>query len=417
MNTELIALCIQTGVPVLVIGDSGIGKTEVAGQIAKKLNRLHESWSMAQMGDEQFMGLMVPNRETGVTDLYPVSLGRTLMSKGFVIVNAHTGEKTGETFSGLNAFDRAKLRAHELGEDFEAQALPSPGGVIILDELASARPRTRGAALTLIQSRMLGSQKLPDNVSFVCLSNDPAKAEGGSDFRAAVSSRFCWDFAEYDVKATANYFRGGPGFMANCPVIPDDWKETRLQGVMSLIASFIERNPALANAEPPPHDASKPFPCPRTWENAGKLLAALRSIERPYNSDLGYKAVAGCVGEGAATSFMTWIREMNLPDPEHILGLAQEKKVDIAVKMIPERADRMSVSLDSIAAAAVRKHASRADRWKAAWKIIGELLDSHQDIAMSSVDILGSIAPPDGTFPEEAVKILQIRRQANLAIR
>lgn len=377
MNSELIALCIQTGVASLVIGDSGIGKTEVVAQIADKLKRKHEAWSMAQLGREDFTGIMVPNKETKVADLYPISLGRTLTTP-------------------------------------EAQ---EAGGVLILDELASAPSRTRGAALTLIQSRMLGSHKLPDSISFVALSNHPEKAEGGSDFRAAVSSRFCWVYAEYDVKATTDYFRGGPGFLAKVPLLPSNWREGYLRSALSIVASFIERNVALANAEPPPHDAAKPFPCPRAWENTAKLLAAVRAIGKPYNSDLAYAAVAGCVGEGAASAFQTWLRAMNLPDPEQILSLAVQGKTKEAFELIPSRADQFSVALDSVAVSAVSPHAQQAERWHAAWKLMGKVFADHQDIAMATADILAMIPPPDGKFPAEAQQIFTIRRQANLALR
>lgn len=377
MNTELIAICIQTGVPALVIGDSGIGKTEVATQIATALKRKYESWSMAQLGREDFTGIMVPNRETGMADLYPVSIGRTLLSE-------------------------------------EAK---QAGGVLILDELASAPARTRGASLTLIQSRQLGSHTLPDSVSFVCLSNDPAKAEGGSDFRAAVSSRFCWVPAEFNLKATTDYFRGGKGLMVTVPVVPETWKTSFFLPAKSIIASFMERNPGCANNEPAPHDSAKAFPCPRSWENAAKLLAATRALGRPYNSDLGYAAIEGCVGEGAATAFMTWVREMNLPDPEVILDLAAKGDIDAAFKMLPERTDQLSVALDAVATAATMQHANRAARWHSAWKLMNPVFDKHQDIGMATVDILTSISSPDGKFPAEAAKILTIRRQANLSLR
>ena len=122
-----------------------------------------------------------------------------------------------------------------------------------------------------------------------------------------------------------------------------------------LIAAFLHVRPALASA--PPTDAVSAghgWPSPRTWEMAGRLMAAAGAAGA--SGDARSALIRGAVGDGAGVEFLAWLVEMDLPDPEQALA-------DPASFRLPERGDRAYAALAAIASAVASN--PTPERWTA----------------------------------------------------
>ena len=110
-----------------------------------------------------------------------------------------------------------------------------------------------------------------------------------------------------------------------------------------LVAAFLRVRPALACAPPTdPATAGRGWPSPRTWEMTARLWAAADAAGA--GGETRSALVRGCVGDGAGVEFLTWLAEMDLPDPEAVLA-------DPASFALPERGDRAYAALAAVAAA------------------------------------------------------------------
>ena len=138
------------------------------------------------------------------------------------------------------------------------------------------------------------------------------------------------------------------------PVLPDGWQAEEIM-CRGLIAAFLHVRPALASA--PPTDAVSAghgWPSPRTWEMAGRLMAAAGAAGA--SGDARSALIRGAVGDGAGVEFLAWLVEMDLPDPEQALA-------DPASFKLPERGDRAYAALAAIASAVASN--PTPERWAA----------------------------------------------------
>ena len=78
--------------------------------------------------------------------------------------------------------------------------------------------------------------------------------------------------------------------------------------------------------------------------------------------------IAGCIGEGPAREFATYVREADLQDPEQILA-------DPSAYRHPARGDLAYIAMNSVMLAT--KANLTEPRWRAAWEFLGALKDQH----------------------------------------
>ena len=379
-NVKLISICMQMGlqggdrVVFMLVGEPGIAKTKGVEAIARKLNKELgipfgcEIWSGPQIQAEDAAGLPVPNLEEGVTRLLPLRIGHDVM--------------------------------------------PIGAGVLCIDEFGSLSPSQEAAFLNMLQGGRLGEQTLPNAIAMGGMMNpEEAGAAAGRALSAAAANRLVWVPWTLDSQAWFDYMLGGEGLSAEIKVLPKDWEESHGHIARSLVVSFLRKNPGQLQNMPPEHDASKAWPSPRSWETASRLLAAILSTGESEKSDLANLAVSGCVG-AAAEPFMSWLINLDLPDPEEVLA-----NPDKADKLLPmKREDHLAVSLEAMAVAACQDREDLKERWETAWEILTPIFIDRKDVGIEAAKTLARIMTrpelKDAKRPKETFMVYDILKEA-----
>jgi hypothetical protein len=359
----------------ILVGDPGIAKTKgieaICANLSEKLKMPFpaEIWSGPQIQAEDAAGLPVPDLVSGTTRLLPLRIGD--------------------------------------------KVIPAGAGVVMIDEFGSLQPAQEAAFLNFLQGGKLGERTLPNSIALCCAMNPADIASNGRELGLAASNRLVWIPWKLDLEAWHDYMLGGKGLATDIEILPKDWEEKFKHIAASMVVSYTKRNPSATHEKPPTHDSSRPWPSPRSWETAARLLAAVMSLGERKESDLAHLAVAGCIGEGAAEAFMEWMIKLNLPDPEELLA-----HPDRADKLLPERHDHRSVTLEALAVAACQDREDKIKRWETAWAIVGPVFIQQNDVGMEAARILAkALSDPrlkGAKRPPETREVEAILRKAGL---
>ena len=90
-----------------------------------------------------------------------------------------------------------------------------------------------------------------------------------------------------------------------------------------------------------------------------RLLAAAVAVNA--SSETRRNLVIGCVGDGVGLEFLTWLQELDLPDPEAALR-------DPETVVFPDRGDRLYAAVSAVASAVAAD--PTPDRWLAGWRVL-----------------------------------------------
>lgn len=334
--------CVR-GLPILLWGDPGVGKSDRIEETATRLGLHCEVAFPSTQQPEDVTGVLVPDGKGGAQKVCLLDSVNTLSKLG--------------------------------------------SGVLFVDELTGARPATQGAWLGAILKRQFGDVKMPGAVRIIAAANPPEQAAGGGDLELPMANRFAhftvpkpsgnqwttWllsedapretSIADYDDILIRNWSRA--------------WARSR-----GLFAGFAKRAGDLLHAVPEEGSPNRgrAWPSPRTWYYAARAAAtcfALNGVLRdefdnPINGDdLALDFVSACVGAGAAVSFATWMKEANLPDPKDVLdnGWAPDKK----------RLDRTIAVYTAMTAyvLSLKEPKARVEYANKAWKVLGVAVDAH----------------------------------------
>jgi hypothetical protein len=178
------------------------------------------------------------------------------------------------------------------------------------------------------------------------------------------------------------------------PKLPENWK-AHLTETRALITGFIQSRPQFLMAYPEDEaQAGKAWPSPRSWDLAAHLLAAVKAARA--DEDCSLELVSGAVGEGVTIEYMTWQRELDLPDPEELLKDPKKFK-------LPKRGDQTFAVLGSVVSAAVAN--LTAERWLAAWEVLSKAAkDGAVDIGAAAAKSLVQAKRGDLPLPVEQIK-------------
>jgi hypothetical protein len=327
-----------------------------------------------------------------------------------------------------------------------ARRLASAGtGLLFLDELTTAPPAVQAALLRVVLERTVGDLSLPADVAVVAAANPPEQAADGWDLSAPLANRLCHLRWEVTPQAVADGLANGwapprvprlpdgwavtekasRGVVAaflrarqavadglangwappRVPRLPDGWAVTE-KASRGVVAAFLRARPALAIAPPASAaDAGRGWPSPRTWEMAARLLAAADAAGAGGQARAAL--VLGAVGDGAGAEFLSWLVEMDLPDPEQVLA-------DPDAFVVPERGDRAYAALAAVAAAVAAQPTPQ--RWAAAWRVLGRCVPGAQDVAASAAMTLARCRPAGVVeLPPEIAMFAPLVRDAGLA--
>jgi hypothetical protein len=288
-------------------------------------------------------------------------------------------------FAGLPVVGRDKFKdqngnefpiVHFAPPRFASEAC-SDGGLIFLDEITTAPPAVQAALLRAVLDLAFGDLQLdPTKVAICAAANPPELAAGGWDLAPPLANRFRHRSFTLDpqkwIEEFPNYWGSAPKLGYQKLELDDQyWAKAR-----SMVAGFVRHRPSKL-LDIPKEETRRgcAWPSPLTWDFASRQLGAILADNQPPTEALPY--VADCVGEGAATEFMAWCREVDLPDPWELLKKPESFKV-------PNRSDILFAVLSSVATAAVNN--LTVSNWNAAWKIFAAAANSgHKDVAASSI--------------------------------
>lgn len=206
--------------------------------------------------------------------------------------------------------------------------------VWFLDDLGQASPAVQASYMQLLLARQVNGHKLPECITFVAATNRRSDRAGVQGILTPVISRF--------------------GAVIGIEVSTDDWSEWALgANLPAELISFIRFRPDLLHLQDTRKvDDMENFPCPRTWEFAGK------AIQMGLPEILEFAALAGAVGEGTAIelrAFLSMVRS-NLPNPDSII-------MDPDNANIPERPDLLWAVSTALAKKATETNCGRIFRY------------------------------------------------------
>ncbi len=275
-------------------------------------------------------------------------------------------------------------------------------GVLFLDELSTAPPAVQAALLRVVLERVVGDLDLPAEVAVVAAANPPEQAADGWDLSAPLANRLCHLTWEINPRLVADGLAGGWA-PPRIPELTGDWVAAEIMA-RGLVAAFLRVRPALACAPPTdPATAGRGWPSPRTWEMTARLWAAADAAGA--GGQTRSALVRGCVGDGAGAEFLTWLAEMDLPDPEEVLA-------DPASFTLPDRADRAYAALAAVTAAVTAD--LTPDRWAAGWRVLGAAATSAPDVAAAAARVLARHRPDGAALPPEIRLFAPVLRDAGL---
>lgn len=310
---------IEANVPVIVVGEPGTAKTAMIEQvIGPKLN-MHVETTIVSIRDITDISGLPVVRDDGVF-MAPASFVRRIK------------------------------------EAYERTGRPV---IHFWDEISTAPPACQAGALRCINENRYGDEHLP-YVRHVAAMNPSHTSAGGGELTAPLANRFCHLPWAVDTGMWV------------------EWAMLRSQSHVT-IGGYIRNKPqALLNV---PKDESKlgsPWPSPRTWDMAGRLMES--NVLMGGSRDNEIMLVSGCIGEGHSIEFLNWRNTLDLPDPEMLLKNPEKFKV-------PDRGDVTFTILGSVTHAVLNKLTK--ERYLSAWQVF-HIAATHgkKDIAAGSVSQL-----------------------------
>ena len=364
LQLEILNICIEASVPIFLEGNPGTAKTALVGGLLRSLDRHMET---------VLLSLREPADVGGLMDRTP---------EGVVLLAPAWAQNCA----------KAKRAA------------------VFFDEATHATPLTQAAAGRAVLERRVGDCDMGMHTSMV-LAGNPASSGGCSPIIEMLANRFLrlvWaPPLESFLEGLLTGFAPPVGFR-----LPENW-EDGIPTVRAHLASFLRKNPKLAETSAEEAAEMPSYPSWRSWgDMVARTLAAAASVGHGPRSEVASMIVRGCVGEAAATAYITWVQTQDLADPEEVLAAA-------ATYTLPTRGDRVCTLLDSVVAAALAK-GTRTDkeiaaRYAAAWIVLGRVMDAgSKDLAVPAATTLARSRPPFCAVPAEAAKLHSILTAAGL---
>ncbi len=261
--------------------------------------------------------------------------------------------------------------------------------LVFFDEVNTATPATQNALMNVVLTGRVGQFSLGKNVMFIAAANPPEQNSGAWDLSAPLANRFAhlrWP-VDFDAWRTG-YLQG---WATTAPLKTDGADDARRGYFRAIQTAFLARRQGwLCRVPDDDISASVGWPSPRSWERMAECFAIAEKVG--VSERVQALITEALIGPAAAVEFLTYMRDMDLPDPEALL--ANPKSL-----LLPERTDQQFACLESVAAAVMNKNTAK--RWKAAFSVCIEAASQGTpDIAATAARSLIACRPPNTRLPE-----------------
>lgn len=331
LTHEAAALAVQAGIPTMLWGDPGIGKT---------------SWLEA--------------------------LGRTMGAKVFTVIGS---TKDPADIGGLMRID-GTLTPPSWAREIQERSMAGQRSVLFLDEFSSMTPMVHSALLRVVREKIAGECDMdPANgplkgraVHVVCAANPRGHGASAIDLPPPAANRMI--HLEWP---TPNALTYGLGLIlgwpkANLPELPDDWQKSEVaKSSRKMIGDFVKiRRSLLFKLPDGKSERGRAWPSPRSWEIAADALGAAQVAGASF--DVSMILIKGAVGAGPGEEFNSWMKNQDLPDPEAVLA-------DPTI-WTPDESRRWMIHIVANGVCAAYQAKPTPERWDACWAFFGHIVDT-----------------------------------------
>ena len=261
--------------------------------------------------------------------------------------------------------------------------------LVFFDEVNTAAPATQNALMHVVLTGHVGQFSLGKQVRFIAAANPPERNAGAWDLSAPLANRFAhlrWP-VDFDTWRDG-YLRGWPTI---APLDVEPPSDRRRSYQRALQTAFLARRQGwLCKVPDDDTAASAGWPSPRTWEWTAECFAI---ADHAGASQSVFALIAeALLGAAAATEYMAYIRDLDLPDPEALIA-------DPDSFVLPSRDDQKFACLDAVAVAVISN--CTAKRWKAAFTVCIRAAErGSPDIAAAAARTLVAGRPSGARLPE-----------------
>lgn len=321
----------QAGVPALIWGPPGIGKTAIMTQIARMLD---------------------------------------LPLEVVILSIREPSEVAGIPFVNNNKV--------EIAPPLWAQRLLKAGkGIVFFDELTTAAPSVQAAALRVVLDRVVGDTCLPPDVRIIAAANQTKYISGGWDLTPPLANRFIHlDYKGPTSNEWAEWMLLGENKKLKVDKMDKNMLNRQLSKLRGLSTTFLTRKNGAALGPTIPEDpeqASRGWPSPRSWEMAIRACASSRALKLD-----DYDILIGALGPGIAKEFKAFEAYADLPDPQELIDGKAEFKHN------KSRLDRTVAVLSTLATYATTTHTVVPK----VWTLIENISKNSLDLAIPAVRVL-----------------------------
>jgi len=240
-----------------------------------------------------------------------------------------------------------------------------------------------------VLARRVAQFELGDNVLFMAAANPPEQNSGAWDLTAPLANRFAhlrWpiDFDSW----REGYLEGWPAPKALAVEPPS---KSELMYHRSLQIAYVKRFPKhLCDVPTDDTAASAGWPSPRTWERLAECFAI--ADDAGVSEDVKTVIAEALIGPAAAPQFLSFLRNMNIPDPEDLLADPMSLK-------LPKKSDQQFACLEAVGAAVLANPTTA--RWKAGFQVCIEAArQGATDIAAATARHLVKVRPARAGLPD-----------------